>query len=139
LRPKDVLAVVSLNRLAGDFARLLGVLDTLRERQISLHAEAEAIRPGTPRGDSFLDCALVLSAAARMFGAQLHSARPHVGRRYRGRPPALTQSEQVKAAKLLEERRASVLEVARIFHVSPATIYRYFPKNRRMPVKSRSL
>lgn len=131
LRPKDVLVVTSLTRLGNDFARLLLVLEKLTALQIDLHAETEGIRPGTLLGESFLVCAAVLSNAARAYadGARGQPARD--GKRHRGRPPALSPSQQMKAAKLLEERRASVLEVARMLHVSPATIYRYFPKNRR--------
>jgi DNA invertase Pin-like site-specific DNA recombinase len=137
LRPKDVLAVVSLMRLARDFAGLLPVLEKLSVLDIGLHAEAEGIRPGTPTSDSFLACAAALAGVARSFAAGTRNAREREIRT-RGRPPALSQSEQIKAAKLLEERRASVLEVARMLHVSPATIYRYFPKNRRNHVRPRA-
>lgn len=41
-----------------------------------------------------------------------------------GRPPALTPNQRVDAPRMRDEDEKSVLEIARLFRVSPATVRR---------------
>ncbi len=131
LRPGDTMVIVDFDRLETEFGRLLQVLEHLHGRQIRLHVHRHQLIPGTPAGETFLQCSAILAAASRLL------ERPSdVGARAartRGRPHALSSADQIKVRQMLLEKGASVLDVARKLHVSPATIYRYSPRRRKDP------
>ncbi len=131
-RAGDVLVVMELARLGTDFSRLLYLLAKLSELRVGLQVQRENIQPGTPLGDAFLPCCAVLAGVLHGLEEQRSAGAVAAARdSRRGRPAALSRSDHARAAKLLEEQRASVIEIARLLHVSPATIYRYFPRRRR--------
>lgn len=131
LRPQDTLVVIDFDRLANDLPGLLAVLKTLHTRQIGLQVQRHALHAEIAAGEEFLRHGALLADAARLFeGRQLDNAagaQPHRGR---GRPRVLSSEDRQRMRQLLLEKGASVLDVARLLRVSPATIYRYSPRRR---------
>jgi DNA invertase Pin-like site-specific DNA recombinase len=126
LRPGDSLAVVSLLRLSDDVQELVHIVHTLQTSEISLYVVGTDINPEGTLGKMFIDsCALL----AHFFPVEPNATRSHL--RSRGRPPAFSPESQAKVKKLLKNGRHTVTEVAALMNVSPATIYRYFPRARR--------
>lgn len=122
-RAGDVVAVVHLDRLGRSVSEVLGSVARLDERGMRLSLKECGVIPGTPLGDSF-------ATACRLLG-MLEPKETMNGRvRGRGRPTVLNDETQEKALRMLSGN-ASVLEVARLLRVSPATIYRYFPRRQR--------
>lgn len=122
LRPGDTLVVVSLARLATTLSGLILLLERLQAAGVAVHAIETQIVPGTAVGDAFGQVCSVLAA----FHRSVASSDPKQKKSRRGRPVVLAPDDQARAERLL--KRASVLEVARLMKVSPATIYRYFPR-----------
>jgi DNA invertase Pin-like site-specific DNA recombinase len=123
LRSGDTLAVVSLLRLSDDIQEVVHIVHTLQTSQISLYVAGTDINPERSLGKMFIDsCALL----AQFFPVESGAARSHA--RGRGRPPAFSSESQAKVKKLLKSGHHSITEVAALLNVSPATIYRYFPR-----------
>jgi DNA invertase Pin-like site-specific DNA recombinase len=120
-RAGDVVVVLDLDRLGATLRDVLESIAQFSDNAVGLKVEKYGIIPGTALGDSFgAACKVLRDVDAPSQGAQLAHRR-------RGRPNVLDMETQAKALKLLSGN-ASVLEVARVLRVSPATIYRYFPK-----------
>jgi DNA invertase Pin-like site-specific DNA recombinase len=126
LRSGDTLVAVGLDRIGNSIEDILSALARLHEIGIAFRAEENQIIPGTPIGDAFLEICRMLTACARALKARESGQRRQ--RRRRGRPVVLGPDAHARAERLLREERASVLEIARLLRVSPATIYRYFPR-----------
>src|SRR5215203_455938 len=120
-RNGDVVVVIDLDRFGVALHEVLESIMLLNENGVRLKVEKCGIVPGTALGDSFGAACKILSLieASRRNTTDAH--------RRRGRPNVLDPDTQAKALQLLSGK-ASVLEVARVLRVSPATIYRYFPK-----------
>ena len=123
LRPGDTIVVTHLSRLAKSLESLIVLIERLQTMGVSVHAIQNQIVPGTPVGDAFGQACSILAEFQRSTKTESRDKR---GRK--GRPIVLNPEDQVRAERLL--KRASVLEVARLLKVSPATIYRYFPRRR---------
>ena len=122
LRPGDTLLVVTLFRLATSLPGLILLFERLQEAGVGVHAIDNRVVPGTTIGDAFGQVCSILAGLHR--AATSGAAKEKRGRR--GRPIMLTPEDQARAERLL--KRASVIEVARLLKVSPATIYRHFPR-----------
>ncbi len=120
-RSGDVVVVLDLDRFGISLHDVLDAIMLLDANGVGLKVEKCGIVPGTALGDSFGAACKILShvQANRRTAPDAH--------RRRGRPNVLDPDTQAKALQLLSGK-ASVLEVARVLRVSPATIYRYFPK-----------
>lgn len=126
LRPGDVLVIADIARLAGSIEELVTIVERLHHTNVAIHAVRNEIVPGTAIGDSFGQACAVLAKFCRATAPAESIRKPRNGRR--GRPSALSPEDQAHAERLL--MRENVLEVARLLRVSPATIYRYFPRGR---------
>ena len=123
VRTGDTLVIADLVCLGATIKDAISTAEQLKKRGVLIRSLHEPIVPGTPVGNSFGDVCTILAEAYRnRSDANEKGSRPG----HKGRPAALQPGEQARAEQLLQ--RASVLEVARILKVSPATIYRYFPR-----------
>ena len=131
-RDGDVLVVLGLDRLGGTLDAIVQTVDRLYGLKVALQVEG-CITPGTMIGDSFVEVCHALAKQGELFRQSRAAAGANgtasVERR-RGRPGSLSGVEQERAMRMLEGGRANVREVARRFKVSPATIYRLFPRRR---------
>lgn len=128
LRPGDVLVVADIARLASSLESMMKVVERLHTGGIAIHAVRNNITPNSAVGDAFGSVCALLARFCRDVMEPKSKIKP--GQRRRGRPIALRPDDQQQAERLL--KRASVLEVARLLSVSPATLYRYFPRKRTM-------
>lgn len=121
LRAGDTLCIVSLNRLGASPEQIVRVVARLHESGVNLVVKNDGIDPANDLGKAFpLVCAQLAGV--------LQTQQTHDGEtRRRGRPAALTPEMRVKVQQYLERGDGSVMEIARMLRVSPATIYRYFP------------
>lgn len=127
LRPRDVLVVTRLDRLARSTAELLQLAERLEEKEAGLQSLAELWADTTSPAGRMV---LTVFAGIAEFERALIAERTEEGRRSArqrgvafGRPRKLRPDQQALARQLLDEGR-SVSEVARTFNVHPATIYR---------------
>jgi DNA invertase Pin-like site-specific DNA recombinase len=127
LRSGDTLAVVSLDRLGESLEAIIALVERLSREGVRLRAEHDGIIPGTPHGDSFTEVCRSLASVAQKLNAIKEQASSRRGQR-RGRPTVLTPATRARAEKLLSDGNITVLEVARLLKVSPATIYRVLPR-----------
>jgi hypothetical protein len=123
LRPGDALAVVSLLRLSADVGELVHIVGALKKMQVSLCVPDTDITPEHQFGMAFMAACNLL---AELF--PLDPDLKKIGLRGRGRPSSLPAEMQAQARHLLKNGRNSVADVAKLLNVSPATIYRYFPR-----------
>ena len=121
LRPGDVLAIADLSRLGGDLDRLIQLLERLHHAGVRVLVAGTDIVPDTSLGESFTKACCILAEFSR--SQHDSTARPIRGR---GRPVALPPELRVRAERMLKDG-SSVAEIARVFKVSSATLYRYFP------------
>jgi DNA invertase Pin-like site-specific DNA recombinase len=130
-RDGDVLLVLALDRLGNTLDEIVRTAGRLCEQKIALHVIG-CVSPGTPVGDSFVEVCHLLSKQSELFrqSRAASSERPLDAQPRRGRPGSLSGLEQERAMRMLSDGRANVREVARLFKVSPATIYRLFPRRR---------
>ena len=135
LRPGDVLAVVNLSRLGRDLNSVLRMLEQIHLADVRIHVTSPAIVPGTTLGDGFGKACCILAEFSRLHsqGDSAARARPP------GRPVALLPEAQARAERMFKGGRMSATEIARVLGVSPATVYRYFPRRREaMKVETKS-
>jgi DNA invertase Pin-like site-specific DNA recombinase len=130
LRPGDVLVVADLARLESDLAKLIYLVERLHKAGVGLQVARTEIAPGTAAGDSFPKLCAILAEFCRTSPPQSPD-RATRSIRARGRPAALPPEAQKRAERLLKSGRTSVNEIARVLNVSPATVYRYFPRGGR--------
>jgi DNA invertase Pin-like site-specific DNA recombinase len=128
LRPGDVLAVTSLSRLGSDLEHVVALLERLHLAGVGILVTGTDIVPGKTLGDAFAKVGAMLAEFARSSKQQ---ATGKQRTRSRGRPIALPPEAQMRARLLLKDGTKSVAEVARVLRVSPATLYRYFPRGSR--------
>jgi DNA invertase Pin-like site-specific DNA recombinase len=129
LRPGDVLVVADLARLQDDLAKLIYLVERLHKAGVGLQVAHTEIAPGTAVGESFAKLCVMLAEFCRASSPQtLDRETPPI--RKRGRPVALSPAAQKQAERLLKSGNTNVNEIARALNVSPATVYRYFPRGR---------
>lgn len=126
LRAGDVLMVMQLQDIATDVESVVAMVDRLRRTGVAVRIGADVVVPGTPVGDAFQIACRELARLLEPSDA-LPLAGAGGGRR-RGRPQALSSKDLAKARRLLAESTMTVSDVARALGVSPATVYRYFPR-----------
>ncbi|QJP13497.1 helix-turn-helix domain-containing protein [Starkeya sp. ORNL1] len=131
LRPGDVLVVPALRHLGSDIESIVLLVERLRRSGVSVRI-GDMIVPQTPTGDAFN---MTCREFARLVEPppEAETAAPG-GARRRGRPQALSAKDLAKARRLLAESTMTVSDVARALGVSPATVYRYFPRRAPKPI-----
>ncbi len=124
LRPGDSLAVVSLLRLSPDLQEVVHIVDLLHKSGVSLCIPGTQIGADSQFAKVFVDSCSILAELFPVDPKSDHTIRG------RGRPSALPVELHAQVKHLLTNGRHSVAEVARMLNVSPATIYRYFPRSK---------
>ena len=131
LRPGDVLVVATMARLAPSIDEIAFFVERLHKSDVAVHVVDGRVE--LAHSESFVKTMCML---ANFFRAtpKHRTAKVNPVKQVRGRPAALNEDDRERAAQLL--RRTTVVEVARILNVCPATIYRYFPRGTVRPLKS---
>ncbi|WP_334472387.1 recombinase family protein [Arsenophonus sp. PmNCSU2021_1] len=132
LKTGDTLVVWKLDRLGRSIKHLIGLISELEDKGIHFHSLTDAIDTSTSAGRFFFH---VMSALAQMerelivertkAGLAAARSRGRIG----GRPCSLSSAQQEQAKKLLESGN-SRKQLALLYGVSLASIYKYFPVNR---------
>ncbi|SPP32308.1 DNA-invertase hin [Arsenophonus endosymbiont of Aleurodicus floccissimus] len=132
LKAGDTLVVWKLDRLGRSIKHLIGLIFELEDKGIHFHSLTDSIDTSSSAGRFFFH---VMSALAQMereliierTQASLAAARSRG--RIGGRPYALSSAQQEQAKKLLGSGN-SRKQLALLYGVSLATMYKYFPVNR---------
>jgi DNA invertase Pin-like site-specific DNA recombinase len=133
VREGDTLVVPKLDRLARSVPDARAIADELEQRGVRLQLGASVYDPHDPIGRMFFN---VLATFAE-FEADLLSLRTREGMavasargRLKGKPPKLSTTQQQHLLKLHEEGEKSIPELAELFSVSRATVYRALERHR---------
>jgi DNA invertase Pin-like site-specific DNA recombinase len=139
VRDGDTLVVPKLARLARSVPDARAIADELEQRGARLQLGASVYDPRDPMGKMFFN---VLATFAE-FEADLLSLRTREGMlvakakgRLKGKPPKLSAGQQAHLIKLLETGEHSIPELAELFAVSRATVYRVIQRTERARLAS---
>jgi DNA invertase Pin-like site-specific DNA recombinase len=134
VRAGDILVVPKLDRLARSVPDARAIAAELEQRQVRLQLGATIYDPQDPMGRMFFN---VLATFAE-FEADLLSLRTREGMavarakgRLKGKPPKLSQAQQAHLLKQLETGEHTIPELAELFSVSRATVYRVIQRAER--------
>ncbi|MGR0320611.1 recombinase family protein [Agromyces sp. ZXT2-3] len=126
-RDGDTFVVTKLDRLARSLRDARDIVDELTERHVSLNLGGSVHDPNDPVGRLLFN---VLAIVAE-FESDLIRARTREGMqlakakgRLRGRQPKLSGPQQQLLAEVYAQRTRTTTELAAMFNVSRATIYR---------------
>lgn len=134
VRTGDELMVPSLEHLGHDLDSVVLQVTRLSERGVTVRLAGAAPDMMIPSGEA-------LAFACRALALLASPAVPHAeggngdSPRRRGRPQALSAKDIAKARRLLAGG-STVPDVARALGVSPATVYRIFPRRGRKSAPS---
>ena len=127
LRDGDELVVTRLDRLARSVPDLRSILDGLYARGVRVRIDRTVYDPSDPMGRLLIN---VLALVAE-FEADLISARTKAGMdvarrkgRLKGKPPKLNPKQAEHVVHLYEAQTHTPAELAEMFKVSVATVYR---------------
>ncbi|MDQ0347846.1 recombinase family protein [Ancylobacter vacuolatus] len=129
LRLGDVLTVPALGHLGADVETVVRIVASLSQKGVTIRLGGMPMDMMIPTGEAL---AFACRALAQLTEPGPAPAVTSSGPRRRGRPQSLSNKDIAKAHRLLANGNA-VPEVARALGVSPATVYRIFP---RRPSKS---
>jgi DNA invertase Pin-like site-specific DNA recombinase len=126
-RSGDELVVTKLDRLARSLPDARAIADALADRGVRLNLGGEIYDPTSPTGRMFFNMLALMAE----FESDLIRARTKEGMalakkrgRLQGRKPKLTSKQEAHAVTMLRSGEHTVLEVAELFKVSRATMYR---------------
>ncbi|WP_401000770.1 recombinase family protein [Agromyces sp. GXQ0307] len=126
-RDGDTFVVTKLDRLARSLRDARDIVDELTERHVSLNLGGSVHDPNDPVGRLLFN---VLAIVAE-FESDLIRARTREGMqlakakgRLRGRRPKLSGPQQQLLAEVYAQGRRTTTELAAMFNVSRATVYR---------------
>jgi DNA invertase Pin-like site-specific DNA recombinase len=136
LREGDTLVVPKLDRLARSVPDARAIGDSLAARGVRLSLGGSVYDPSDPMGKCFFN----IVATFAEFEVDLLRMRTREGMaiarakgRLRGRAPKLSPTQRTVLLKLHEAREHSIAELAELFSISRATVYREIarthPKN----------
>jgi DNA invertase Pin-like site-specific DNA recombinase len=133
LRPGDTLVVWRLDRLGRSLGQLMGLMNTLHEREISFHSLVEAIDTTTPMGQFYFQITGAFAELERNLvrertKAGLASARRR-GRKG-GRRKAIDGKTFAMALQLYETQTCSVQSICDQLGMAKRTFYRYLASHR---------
>jgi DNA invertase Pin-like site-specific DNA recombinase len=126
LTPGDTLVVWKLDRLGRSLRDLITILDELRAREIKFQSLTEAIDTATPTGRAMWQMIGVLAELERSLIVERTGAGVREARRRGvvfGRKKKLTPAQVAKARSLVDKGER-VDDVARLWNVGRATLYR---------------
>lgn len=136
VRSGDELVVTKLDRLARSVPDLRAILDGLYARGVRVRIDRTVYDPADPMGRLLVN---VLAMVAE-FEADLISARTKAGMdvarakgRLKGKPPKLNARQASHLVELHDAQTHSAAELAELFGISVATVYRTI--NRRRPAE----
>jgi DNA invertase Pin-like site-specific DNA recombinase len=134
VREGDTLVVPKLDRLARSVPDARAIAEELERGGVRLQIGGSIYDPTDPMGRMFFN---VLATFAE-FEADLLSLRTREGMlvakakgRLKGKPPKLSASQHAHLIKLLEAGEYSVAELAELFGISRATVYRSVEREER--------
>lgn len=129
VRTGDMLMVPSLEQLGHDLDTVVLQITRLGERGVTVRLAGMVVDMMIPSGEAL---AFACRALARLANPAVDAAEGGHGGgpRRRGRPQALSTKDIAKARRLLTGG-STVPDVARALGVSPATVYRIFPRRER--------
>lgn len=127
LREGDVVVVAKYDRLARSLRDLMDLIEIIRERKAGFRSLAEDIDTTTPSGRLIFHVFGSIAEFERerivertMEGLAAARRRGRVG----GRPRALSLEARQEITRMRDDEKRSVAEIARLFKVSRATVYR---------------
>lgn len=127
LREGDVVVVTKYDRLARSLRDLMDLVEIIRQRKAGFHSLAEDIDTTTPGGRLIFHVFGSIAEFERerivertKEGLAAARRRGRVG----GRPRALSPEARQEIIRMRDEEKRSVAEIARLFKVSRATVYR---------------
>ncbi len=130
LRDGDVIVVAKYDRLARSLRDLIDLVETIREKGAGFRSLAEDIDTTTSTGRLIFHVFGSIAEFERerivertKEGLAAARKRGRVG----GRPRSLSTEAQEQIRRMRDEEHRSVTELARMFKVSRATIYRIRP------------
>jgi DNA invertase Pin-like site-specific DNA recombinase len=130
IREDDIVVVWKLDRLARSTRDLLETMETIRGAGGKFQSLSEPWADTTSHAGKMI---MTIFAGIAEFERDLIRERTGAGREAAkkrgvrfGRPPKLASDQQQLARRLVLEGK-SVREIASVFHVHPATIYRLAP------------
>jgi DNA invertase Pin-like site-specific DNA recombinase len=125
-RPGDVIVVHALDRLGRNTRSLLALVESLRERHISLRILTLGVDTGTPAGVMVLSVMASLAALEKaILVERVHSGLEAARRRGRvgGRPPSLSEERKIEVVRMKSAGR-TVAEITRLMVTSERTVRR---------------
>lgn len=132
LREGDIVLVWKLDRLSRSLLDLLRVIAKFDELGVGFRSLTESVDTTTPAGRMLLQ----MIGAFAEFERQMIRERTREGLkaakkkgRLAGRPKALNVDQIAEAKKMIESRKKTKAEVARLFGVHPSTVSRLVPTN----------
>lgn len=123
-RVGDVLVVPALNHLGVDVEAVVRIVASLSRKGVTIQLGHMPMDMMIPTGEAL---AFACRALAQLSEPAPTPATTSGGPRRRGRPQSLSNKDIAKAHRLLASGNA-VPDVARALGVSPATVYRIFPR-----------
>ncbi|WP_428029547.1 recombinase family protein [Ancylobacter sp.] len=129
VRAGDEMAVLSLGHLGAEVEAVVRLIASLSERGVTIRIGRMPMDMMIPSGEAL---AFACRALAQMTDTGPPSTNGSEPPRRRGRPQSLSAKDIAKARRLLANGSA-VPEVARALGVSPATVYRIFPRRSTKP------
>ena len=127
MREGDTLVVTKLDRLARSVPDVRAISDQLEAKGVMLALGASIYNPNDPMGKMFFN----IVAAFAEFEADLLKMRTREGMaiakakgKMRGKKPKLTGKQQKELLKMHKTGEHSISDLAEIFSVSRATVYR---------------
>lgn len=120
----DVLTVPALGHLGADVESVVRIVASLSQKGVTIRLGGMPMDMMIPSGEAL---AFACRALAQLTEPGPAPATTSSGPRRRGRPQSLSNKDIAKAHRLLANGNA-VPEVARALGVSPATVYRIFPR-----------
>ena len=131
VRKGDTLVVTKLDRLARSVPDVRAISDQLEAKGVTLALGAAVYDPTDPMGKMFFN----IVATFAEFEADLLKMRTREGMaiakakgKMRGKKPKLTEKQQKELLKMHKTGEHSISDLAEIFSVSRATIYRTLQK-----------
>ncbi len=127
LRKGDVIVVTKYDRLARSLRDLIDIVEQIRELGAGFRSLGEDIDTTTPAGrlvfhvfGSIAEFERERIVERTNEGLKAARSRGRIG----GRPKALSDEAKAEVRRMRDEERRAVKDIAQIFNVSRATIYR---------------
>lgn len=128
LREDDVLVVTELARLGRSLRDLINILDELQDKRAHFKSIKEGIDTSTPTGRMTFGILASVAAFEREIILERQAAGIALAKRrgdYKGSKPKLNEKQVAELKSLRAENRFTVNQLAKMFGIGPASVYRY--------------